>query len=79
LLPVQKPPTEAALLRFRGEPTHESGAVPKLNVVADNELFGRFNGGGIVRVIVQEIGSNGIEKPVADVGAIIWHGAAPFD
>jgi hypothetical protein len=46
------PPCEAALLRFRGEPTHESVTVPKLNVVAGNELFGRFDGGGIVRVIV---------------------------
>jgi hypothetical protein len=49
--------------------------------VAVNELFGRFNGGGIVRVIVQEFGYSGIEMPVDadDVSAIIWHGAAPFD
>jgi hypothetical protein len=61
------------LLRFRGESTHESVAVPKLNVVAINELFGRFNGGGIVRVIVQKSGSNEIEMPVDtdDVGAIV--------
>jgi hypothetical protein len=52
--------------------------VPKLNVVAVNELFGRFNGGGIIRVIVQKLGYNGIERPVDDVGAIIWHGAAPW-
>jgi hypothetical protein len=69
---------EAALLRYRGEPAHESVTVPKLNVAAVSELFGRFNGGGIIRVIVQEFGSNGIENPVADVGAIIWHGYAPF-
>ena len=76
-----RPPTEAALLRFRGESTHESVAVPKLNVAAINELFGRFNGGGIVRVIVEKFGSNGIERRVDadDVGAIIWHGAAPLD
>jgi hypothetical protein len=69
------------LLRFRGEPTHESVTVPKLNVVVVNELFGRFDGGDIVRVIVQEFDYNGIEMPVdADaVSAIIWHGAAPFD
>jgi hypothetical protein len=69
----KRPPTEAALLRFRGEPTHESVAIPKLNVVAINELFGRFDGGGIVRVIVQKFGSNGIERPVDadDVGAIM--------
>jgi hypothetical protein len=74
-------PNEAALLRFRREPTHESFTVPKLNVVATNELFGRFDGGGIVRVIVQEFGYNGIELRVDadDVSAIIWHGAAPFD
>jgi hypothetical protein len=48
--------------------------------VALSELFGRFNGGGIVRVIVQESGYNGIELPVDadDVGAIIWHGFAPY-
>jgi hypothetical protein len=34
--------------------THESVNVPKLNVVVVNELFGRFNGGGIARVIVQK-------------------------
>jgi hypothetical protein len=75
-----RPPTEAALLRFRGEPTHESVTVPKLNVVAVNEFLGRFDGGGIVRVIVQEFGSNRIEMPIDadDVGAIIWHGAAPL-
>jgi hypothetical protein len=75
----ERPPTEVALLRFRGEPTHESVAVPKLNVVALNELFGRFNGGGIVRVMVREFGYNGIEMPVDtdDVGAIIWHDSAP--
>ena len=56
----------------------ETRAAPKLNVVSINELFGRFDGGGIVRVIVQEIGSNGIERPFDDVGAIIWHGAAPW-
>jgi hypothetical protein len=62
-----------ALLRFRVESTHESVAVPKLNVVAINELFGRFNGRGIVRVIVQKFGSNEIEIPVDtdDVGAIV--------
>jgi hypothetical protein len=62
------------LLRFRGEPTHESVTVPKLNVVVVNELFGRFDGGDIVRVIVQEFDYNGIEMPVdADaVSAIIW-------
>jgi hypothetical protein len=67
---VKRPPTEAALLRFRGESTHESVAVPKLNVMAINELFGRFNGGGIVRVIVQKFGSNEIEMCVDtdDVG-----------
>jgi hypothetical protein len=72
--------TEAALLRFRGEPTHKSVAIPKLNVVALNKLFGRFDGGGIVRGIVQKFGSNGIESPVDadDVGALIWHGAAPL-
>jgi hypothetical protein len=45
-----------------------------------NELFGRFDGGGVVRMIVQEFDYNGIEMPVdADaVGAIIWDGAAPF-
>jgi len=70
---LRGPPTEAALLRFRGESTHESVAVPQLNVVVINELFGRFNGGGIVRVIVQKFGSNGIEMPVDadDVGAIV--------
>jgi len=47
--------------------------------VATNELFGRFNGGGIVRVTMQELGYNGIERPVDDVGAIIWHVAAPLD
>jgi hypothetical protein len=52
----KRPPTEAALLRFRGESTHESVAVPKLNGVVVNELFGRFNSGGIVRVIVQKLG-----------------------
>ena len=38
-----------------------------------NELFDRFNGGGIVRVIVQEFGSNEIEGPADadDVGAIV--------
>jgi hypothetical protein len=48
--------------------------------VAVNELFGRFDGGGIVRVIVQKVGSNRIERPVGadDVGAIIWHDAAPL-
>lgn len=68
-----------ALLRFRGEPTHESVAIPKLNVVAINELFGRFDGGGIVRVIVQKFGSNGIERPVDtdDVGAAIPADSAP--
>jgi hypothetical protein len=77
----KRPPTEAALLRFRGESAHESVAVPKLNVVAVNELFDRFNGGGIVRVIVQKFRSNGIERRVDtdDVGAIVRHGAAPFD
>ena len=62
-----------ALLHFRGEPTHESVAVPKLNVVVVNELFDRLNGGGIVSVIVQKFGSNGIEMPVDadDVGAIV--------
>jgi hypothetical protein len=72
---------EAALLRFRGEPTHESVTVPKLNVVVVNELFGRFDGGGIVRVIVREFGYDGTELPVDadDVSAIIWHGTAPFD
>jgi hypothetical protein len=32
-------------------------------------------------VIVQKFGSNGIERRVDadDVGAIIWHGAAPLD
>jgi len=47
--------------------------------VALNELFGRFNGGGIVRVMVREFGYNGVEMPVDtdDVGAIIWHGPAP--
>jgi hypothetical protein len=76
----KRPPSEAALLCFRGEPTHESVTVPKLNVVAVNELFGRFDGGGIVRMIVQEFGSSGIEGPADadDVGAIIWHGAAPY-
>ena len=39
----------AALLRYRGVPAHESVTVPKLNVVAVSELFGRFNGGGIIR------------------------------
>ena len=62
-----------ALLRFRGESTHESVAVPKLNVVVINELFGRFNGGGIVRVIVQKFGSNETERAADtdDVGAIV--------
>jgi hypothetical protein len=70
----------AALLRFRGESTHESVAVPKLDVVAVSELFGRFNGGGIVRVIVLKFGSNRIERPIGadDVGTINWHRAAPF-
>src|ERR1700694_4974943 len=78
---LRGPPTEAALLRFRGESTHESVAVPKLNVAAINELFGRLNGGGIVKVIVQKFGSNDIERRVDtdDVGAIVRHGAAPFD
>jgi hypothetical protein len=31
----------------------ETRAAPKLNVVSINELFGRFDGGGIVRVIVK--------------------------
>jgi hypothetical protein len=71
----------AALLRFRREPTHESVTVPKLNVVAANELFGRFDGGGIVRVIVQEFDSSGIEMPVDadDIRAVVRHVAAPFD
>jgi hypothetical protein len=71
---------EAALLRFRGEATHESVTIPKLNVVVANDLFGRFDGGGIVRVIVQEFGYNGIEMAADadDVSAIIWHVAAPF-
>jgi hypothetical protein len=62
-----------SLLRFPGVSTHKSVAVPKLNVVAVNELFGRFNSGGIVRVIVQKSGSNEIEMPVDtdDVGAIV--------
>jgi len=49
--------------------------------VVVNELFGRFDGGDIVRVIVREFGYNGIEMPVDtdDVSAIIWHGGAPFD
>jgi hypothetical protein len=76
----KRPPTEAVLLRFRGEPTHKSVAIPKLNVVAINELFGRFDGGGIVSMIMQKFGYNGIERPVDadDVGAINWHGAAPL-
>ena len=32
--------------------------------MALNELFGRFNGGGIVRVMVREFGYNGVEMPV---------------
>jgi hypothetical protein len=78
---IQRPATEAALLRFRGEPTHESVTVPELNVVVVNKLFGRFDGGGIVRAIVREFGYNGTELPVDadDVSAIIWRGAAPFD
>jgi hypothetical protein len=49
--------------------------------VVANDLFGRFDGGGIVRVIVQEFGYNGIEMPADadDVSAIIWNVAAPFD
>jgi hypothetical protein len=48
--------------------------------VAINELFGRFDGGGIVSMIMQKFGYNGIERPVDadDVGAINWHGAAPL-
>ena len=69
----KRPPADGSLLRLRGEPTNESVAVPKLNVVGINESFGRFNGGGIVRVIVQKFGSNEIEIPVDtdDVGAIV--------
>jgi hypothetical protein len=64
-----------------GKPTHASVTVPKLNVVVDNELFGGFDGGGIVRVIVLEFDSNGIEMPADTdhVGAIIWHCAAPLE
>jgi hypothetical protein len=71
-----RPPTEAVLLRSGAEPTHESVPVPKLNVVAVNELSGRFNGGGVVRVVMQKFDSDGVEVPVdADgIGAIIWHG-----
>jgi hypothetical protein len=49
--------------------------------VVVNKLFGRFDGGGIVRAIVREFGYNGTELPVDadDVSAIIWRGAAPFD
>ena len=41
--------------------------------MAINELFGRFNGGDIVKVIVQKFGSNKIEMCVDtdDVGAIV--------
>src|SRR6202043_1161198 len=75
-----RPPTEAVLLRFRGEPAHKSVAIPKLNVVAINELFGRFDGGGIGSMIMQKFGYNGIERPVqaAAVGAITWRGAGPL-
>jgi hypothetical protein len=64
-----------------GKPTHASVTVPKLNVVVDNELFGSFDGGGIVRVIALEFDSNGIEMPADTdhVGAIIWHCAAPLE
>jgi hypothetical protein len=64
-----------------GKPPHESVTVPKLNVVIDIELFGSFNGCGIIKVIVREFGYNGIELPVDadDVGAIIWHCAAPHE
>jgi hypothetical protein len=64
-----------------GKPPHESVTVPKLDVVIDNELFGSFNGGGIITVIVWEFGYNGIELPVDadDVGAIIWHCATPHE
>jgi hypothetical protein len=46
--------------------------------VAVNKLFGRFNGRGIVRVVVQKLGSG--EEPINadDVGAIVWHVAAPL-
>ena len=45
-----------------------------------NELFGRLDGGGIIRVVVQKFGSSGIEGPADadDVGAIIWHETAPL-
>jgi hypothetical protein len=64
-----------------GKPPHESVTVPKLNVVIDIELFGSFNGCGIIKVIVREFGYNGIELPVDadDVGAIIWHCAASHE
>jgi hypothetical protein len=61
---------EVALPRHRREPAHESVTVPKLNVAAVSELFGRLNGGGIIRVIVQEFDSSGIERPV---WAEAWH------
>src|ERR1700737_313115 len=60
---LRGPPTEAALLRFRGESTHESVAVPQLNVVVINELFGRFNGGGIAGGFGKKSGSKELKSP----------------
>jgi hypothetical protein len=54
-----------------GNPTHASVTAPKLNVAVDNELFGSFDGGGIVRVIVKEFDSNGIKMPASFFGLCI--------
>ena len=45
-----------------------------------NELFGRLNGGGIVRVVVRKFGPGAIDGPAEadDVGTVIWHAAAPL-
>ena len=63
-----------------GESSDQSTAVPKLNFVPFDELFGRLHRGGIVWVIAQKFG--GFDKTMTvdteNIGAIISHGAAPL-
>jgi hypothetical protein len=58
----------------------KSITVPKLNIVAINELFGGGYGGGIVWVIAEKFGPNKtMTVDTDDIGAIVRHVAAPSD
>jgi hypothetical protein len=43
-----------------------------------HKLPGRFNGSGIVRVVMQKFESGEVPRDADDIGAIIWHETAPF-